>query len=87
MFFPKIRAHAKWVFVLLAIVFAGSFVFLGVGSGSSGLGDLLSGVYGPIPQTSFLRKLSIKFAHRGSIEPNNVRQQDPDCGSPWGRLC
>jgi tetratricopeptide (TPR) repeat protein len=43
MFFPKIRAHAKWVFVLLAIVFAGGFVFLGVGSGSSGLGDLLSG--------------------------------------------
>jgi tetratricopeptide (TPR) repeat protein len=43
MFFPKIRAHAKWVFVLLAIVFAASFVFLGVGSGSSGLGDLLSG--------------------------------------------
>jgi tetratricopeptide (TPR) repeat protein len=43
MFFPKIRAHAKWVFVLLAVVFAGGFVFLGVGSGSSGLGDLLSG--------------------------------------------
>jgi cytochrome c-type biogenesis protein CcmH/NrfG len=48
MFFPKIRAHAKWVFVLLAIVFAGSFVFLGVGSGSSGLGDLLSGNFSNI---------------------------------------
>ena len=28
MFFPKLRAHAKWVFVLLAVIFAGSFVFL-----------------------------------------------------------
>jgi Flp pilus assembly protein TadD len=43
MFFPKLRTHAKWVFVLLAIVFMASFVFLGVGSGSSGLGDLLQG--------------------------------------------
>ena len=31
MFFPKLRAHAKWVFVLLVVVFAGGFVFLGVG--------------------------------------------------------
>jgi len=43
MFFPKLRAHAKWVFVLLVFVFAGGFVFLGVGSGSTGLGDLLNG--------------------------------------------
>jgi tetratricopeptide (TPR) repeat protein len=60
MFFPKIRAHAKWVFVLLAIVFAGGFVFLGVGSGSSGLGDLLSGnfsnVFGGNPTNSAVKK-------------------------------
>lgn len=43
MFFPKLRWHARWMFVLLALVFAGSFVFLGVGSGSSGLGDILGG--------------------------------------------
>jgi tetratricopeptide (TPR) repeat protein len=43
MFFPKLRSHAKWVFVLLAVVFMTSFVFLGVGSGSSGIGDLLQG--------------------------------------------
>ncbi|MFL6034616.1 MAG: tetratricopeptide repeat protein [Gaiellaceae bacterium] len=48
MFFPKLRAHAKWVFVLLAVIFAGSFVFLGVGSGSSGLGDLLQGNWGDL---------------------------------------
>jgi tetratricopeptide (TPR) repeat protein len=43
MFFPRLRRQAKWVFVFLAIVFAGGFVFFGVGSGSTGLGDLLRG--------------------------------------------
>jgi hypothetical protein len=43
MFFPKLRAHAKWMFVLLAAIFSVGFVFLGVGSGSSGIGDLLQG--------------------------------------------
>jgi tetratricopeptide (TPR) repeat protein len=52
MFFPKLRAHAKWVFVLLAVIFAGSFVFLGVGSGSSGLGDLLQGNWGDLFSSS-----------------------------------
>src|SRR5205809_1132558 len=41
MFFPRLRRQAKWVFVLLVFVFAGGFVFFGVGSGSTGLGDLL----------------------------------------------
>ena len=39
------RGHAKWAFALLAIVFAGSFVFLGVGSGNAGLGDVFSNVF------------------------------------------
>jgi tetratricopeptide (TPR) repeat protein len=46
LFFPGLRRHAKWVFVLLALVFAGGFVFLGVGSGSGGLGDILQGWIG-----------------------------------------
>lgn len=41
LFFNRIRRHAKWVFVLLALAFAGTFVVFGVGSGGSGLGDLL----------------------------------------------
>ena len=41
MFFPKLRTHAKWVFVLLALVFAGGFVLFGVGSGSNGIGNVL----------------------------------------------
>jgi tetratricopeptide (TPR) repeat protein len=64
MFFPKIRAHAKWVFVLLAIVFAGGFVFLGVGSGSNGLGDLLSGnfsgLFGGNPASSAVQSAEKK---------------------------
>ena len=37
------RRQTKWVFAFLAIVFAGSFVFLGVGSGGSALTDFLNG--------------------------------------------
>jgi cytochrome c-type biogenesis protein CcmH/NrfG len=43
LFFSRLRRHAKIAYVLLAVVFAGGFVFLGVGSGSSGIGDLLQG--------------------------------------------
>jgi cytochrome c-type biogenesis protein CcmH/NrfG len=43
MFFPRLRRQAKWVFVLLVFVFAAGFVFFGVGSGSTGIGDLLRG--------------------------------------------
>jgi len=48
LFFPKLVKHAKWVFVLLAIVFAVSFAFLGVGSGAGGIGDLFNGNWGDI---------------------------------------
>ena len=41
LFFSRIRNHAKWVFVLLAIVFASSFVLFGVGTGFGGLQDIL----------------------------------------------
>src|SRR5205085_6112787 len=43
MFFMRLRRSTKPVFLFLAFVFALSFVFLGVGSGSTGLGDLLNG--------------------------------------------
>ena len=41
MFFPKLRARAKWVFVFLAIAFAASFVLFGVGTGFGGLQDII----------------------------------------------
>jgi hypothetical protein len=45
MFFPKLRAQAKWMFVFLALVFGLGFVVFGVGSGvgGTGIGDLLQG--------------------------------------------
>ncbi len=46
LFFSRLRRNAKWVFMALALVFAGGFVFFGVGSGSTGIGDLLRGNFG-----------------------------------------
>lgn len=38
LFFMKLRRKAKWIYVLLAVLFAVTFAFLGVGSGSGGGG-------------------------------------------------
>src|SRR5215831_2005699 len=49
LFFARLRRHAKWMFVLLALVFAIGFVGFGVGSGSTGvgsIGDLFNSVFG-----------------------------------------
>jgi tetratricopeptide (TPR) repeat protein len=46
MFFPRLRNQAKWAFVFLILVFAGGFVFLGVGSGGLDLGQLLRDAFG-----------------------------------------
>ena len=46
LFFNRLRTHAKWVFVLLIIVFGGGFIFLGVGSGGLDLNQLLDGIRG-----------------------------------------
>jgi tetratricopeptide (TPR) repeat protein len=45
LFFSKIRRSAKWAYVLLAVVFAGTFAFLGVGSGNSGLDQLFNNIF------------------------------------------
>src|SRR5436190_4458222 len=42
LFFIRLRRSAKPVYVLLAVLFAITFAFLGVGSGSSGLDQLFS---------------------------------------------
>jgi tetratricopeptide (TPR) repeat protein len=53
LFFSRLRVHAKWVFVLLAIVFGASFVVLGVGSGNnSSLSDVFSNIFGGSSGTS-----------------------------------
>jgi regulator of sirC expression with transglutaminase-like and TPR domain len=42
LFFNRLRKNAKWVFVFLAVVFAGGFVVFGVGSSNLGLGDIFN---------------------------------------------
>jgi len=46
LFFNRLRTHAKWVFVLLIVVFGLGFVLLGVGSSGLGLGDVFNGIGG-----------------------------------------
>src|SRR4249920_938564 len=43
MFFPRLRKHAKWMFVFLAVFFGFGFVLFGVGAGGVGFGDILRG--------------------------------------------
>jgi len=40
MFFPRLRKHAKWMFVFLAVFFGLGFVAFGVGAGGVGFGDI-----------------------------------------------
>ena len=42
LFFMRLRRQAKWVYVLLAVLFAITFAFLGVGTGTQGLDQLFS---------------------------------------------
>ena len=46
MFFPRLRSQAKWAFVFLIVIFAGGFIFLGVGSGGLDLGQLMRDAFG-----------------------------------------
>ena len=66
MFFPRLRRHAKWMFVLLALIFGG-FVLFGVGAGGVGVGDVFRDSGGTSGQ-------SVSDA-RGATED---RPNDPD---------
>ena len=45
LFFARLRNHAKWAYVGLAIAFVLGFVLLGVGSGSTGISDLFQNAF------------------------------------------
>jgi cytochrome c-type biogenesis protein CcmH/NrfG len=45
LFFGKLRKRFKWVMILLGVVFLFTFVLLGVGSGSTGISDVLSNFF------------------------------------------
>jgi cytochrome c-type biogenesis protein CcmH/NrfG len=70
LFFQRLRVHAKWAFALLAVVFALGFVFLGVGSGSTGISDELQNLfhYGGGSSGSSISSLQKKVAKT----PNNA---------------
>src|SRR3989337_182626 len=46
MFFPRLRRHAKWMFLFLAVAFGLGFVGFGVGAGGIGVGDVFRGTGG-----------------------------------------
>jgi Flp pilus assembly protein TadD len=53
LFFVRLRRHQKWVYAVLAVVFAISFVLVGVGSGNGGgLDQLYNGIFGGSGGTS-----------------------------------
>ena len=45
LFFQRLRNHAKWAYVGLAVSFVLGFVLLGVGSGSTGISDVLGNMF------------------------------------------
>jgi tetratricopeptide (TPR) repeat protein len=45
LFFQRLRNHAKWAYVGLAVAFVLGFVLLGVGSGSTGLSDVFQNAF------------------------------------------
>ena len=51
MFFPRLRRHAKWMFVLLALIFGLGFVLFGVGAGGVGVGDIFRDANGTSAQS------------------------------------
>src|SRR3990170_2822975 len=58
MFFPRLRRHAKWMFLFLAVAFGLGFVGFGVGAGGIGVGDVFRGTGGSsgVPSASDARK-------------------------------
>jgi tetratricopeptide (TPR) repeat protein len=75
LFFSRLRVHAKWVFLMLAMVFAVSFVIFGVGSGSTGIGDVLGNWFSGSSSSG----QSVSSAQKKTIE----RPKDP---AAWREL-
>lgn len=46
LFFVRLRRGQKWIYAALALIFAATFAGVGVGSGSGGLSDLYTGIFG-----------------------------------------
>ena len=72
LFFGRLRNHAKPVFVVLAAVFVLSFVFLGVGSGSTGISQIVS---------NFFSGTSGSSTSLGSLQKKTV--EHPKSAAAW----
>ncbi len=72
LFFGRLRSHARWVFVLIALAFVISFVVLGVGSGSTGISNAIS---------SLLSGSSSTGASLSSLEQQTVLH--PKSAAAW----
>lgn len=72
LFFGRLRAHARWMFVLLAAAFAISFVVLGVGSGSTGISQVLG---------NFFSGSSATGASLSSLQEQTVKH--PKSATAW----
>lgn len=75
LFFSRLRNHAKWIYVALAIAFAATFALLGVGSGSTGISGALSNF----------------FSSNGSSGPSITKlqkkvQDHPNSAADWRAL-
>ncbi len=72
LFFGRLRTHAKVVYALLIVLFAGTFVFLGVGSGSTGISAVLQ---------NFFSGSSASSTSLSSLQKKTV--QDPKSAVAW----
>jgi Flp pilus assembly protein TadD len=75
LFVSRLRVHAKWMFVLLALVFGVGFVIFGVGSGSTGISDVLQ---------NFFRGSSSSGASLSSLEKKT--REHPTDAAAWRSL-
>jgi tetratricopeptide (TPR) repeat protein len=73
MFFPRLRRHAKWMFVFLAVVFGLGFVAFGVGAGGVGFGDVLKNLGGGSGGTSI-------------SEARKKTEENPQSAAAWEAL-
>ena len=80
MFFPRLRRHAKWMFVFLAVALGGGFVLFGVGAGGTGVGDIFRGGGGSsgVPSISSAEKKTEK-------NPKNVQAWTRSLDGPADR--
>lgn len=82
LFFSRLRSHGRWMFAVVAAAFIISFVILGVGSGSSGisdiLGNLLSGTSASGSSLKALQKQTVTHPKSASAWLNYANQLEQD---------